>query len=103
MDTVSMALRPCSTEVTDLAKILSGYSSYYNMNQDSDAICYPTLITNWYMMLNQMPLQLPEKVSGMRDLLQKLKIWGIGFDAIAWPWEFLILDDKINQRKIKTE
>ena len=56
------------------------YESYYNLNQDGDAICYLTLANKLIHEVNPNALTVAEEVSGMPGLATKTDDGGIGFD-----------------------
>ena len=63
-----------------LGEDFNGYESYYNMNQDGDAICYLTLANKLIHELNPNAITVAEEVSGMPGLATKVADGGIGFD-----------------------
>lgn len=63
-----------------LGEDFSGYSSYYNMNQDGDAICYLTLANKLIHEVKPNAITIAEEVSGMPGLASKVEDGGIGFD-----------------------
>jgi len=63
-----------------LGEDFSGYDSYYNMNQDGDAICYLTLANKLIHEVNPNAITVAEEVSGMPGLATKIDDGGIGFD-----------------------
>lgn len=63
-----------------LGEDFSGYDSYYNMNQDGDAICYLTLANKLIHQVNPLAITVAEEVSGMPGLATKVEDGGIGFD-----------------------
>lgn len=63
-----------------LGEDFSGYDSYYNLNQDGDAICYLTLANKLIHEVNANAITIAEEVSGMPGLASKIKDGGIGFD-----------------------
>ena len=63
-----------------LGEDFSGYSSYYNMNQDGDAICYLTLANKLIHDVKPNAITIAEEVSGMPGLASKVEDGGIGFD-----------------------
>lgn len=56
------------------------YSSYYNLNQDGDAICYLTLANKLIHEVNPDAITIAEEVSGMPGLAVDVAEGGIGFD-----------------------
>ena len=63
-----------------LGEDFNGYESYYNMNQDGDAICYLTLANKLIHEVNPNAITVAEEVSGMPGLATKVEDGGIGFD-----------------------
>ncbi|MGC3979486.1 MAG: alpha amylase C-terminal domain-containing protein [Paludibacteraceae bacterium] len=63
-----------------LGEDFSEYDSYYNLNQDGDAICYLTLANKLIHEVNPNVITIAEEVSGMPGLASKIKDGGIGFD-----------------------
>lgn len=63
-----------------LGEDFNGYESYYNMNQDGDAICYLTLANKLIHEVNPNAITVAEEVSGMPGLATKVDDGGIGFD-----------------------
>ncbi|NLI72902.1 MAG: 1,4-alpha-glucan-branching enzyme, partial [Bacteroidales bacterium] len=63
-----------------LGEDFSGYDSYYNLNQDGDAICYLTLANKMIHQVNPNAITIAEEVSGMPGLASKVEDGGIGFD-----------------------
>lgn len=63
-----------------LGEDFSGYSFYYNMNQDGDAICYLTLANKLIHDVKPNAITIAEEVSGMPGLASKVEDGGIGFD-----------------------
>jgi 1,4-alpha-glucan branching enzyme len=63
-----------------LGEDFNGYESYYNMNQDGDAICYLTLANKLIHNVNPDAITIAEEVSGMPGLATKVEDGGIGFD-----------------------
>lgn len=63
-----------------LGEDFSGYSSYYNMNQDGDAICYLTLANKLIHEVKPNAITIAEEVSGMPGLASKVEDGGIGFN-----------------------
>lgn len=56
------------------------YDSYYNGNQDGDAICYLTLANKMIHEINSKAITIAEEVSGMPGLAATIKDGGYGFD-----------------------
>jgi 1,4-alpha-glucan branching enzyme len=63
-----------------LGEDFGDYSSYYNLNQDGDAICYLTLANKLIHEVNPNAITIAEEVSGMPGLAVKVEDGGIGFD-----------------------
>lgn len=63
-----------------LGEDFNGYGSYYNLNQDGDAICYLTLANKVIHEVNPNAITIAEEVSGMPGLAAKINNGGIGFD-----------------------
>lgn len=63
-----------------LGEDFSGYDSYYNMNQDGDAICYLTLANKLIHEVNPNAISIAEEVSGLPGLAARYEDGGIGFD-----------------------
>ncbi len=63
-----------------LGEDFGDYSSYYNLNQDGDAICYLTLANKLIHEVNPNAITIAEEVSGMPGLAVKTEDGGIGFD-----------------------
>ena len=63
-----------------LGEDFSGYDSYYNLNQDGDAICYLTLANKLIHQVNPNAITVAEEVSGMPGLASRIDDGGIGFD-----------------------
>ncbi|MFM2292982.1 MAG: hypothetical protein RIS29_2795 [Bacteroidota bacterium] len=63
-----------------LGEDFSGYDSYYNLNQDGDAICYLTLANKLIHEVKPHAITIAEEVSGMPGLAAKVDDGGIGFD-----------------------
>lgn len=57
-----------------------GYESYYNLNQDGDAICYLTLANRLIHQVNPNAITVAEEMSGMPGLASPIEDGGIGFD-----------------------
>lgn len=56
------------------------YQSYYNLDQDGDAIAYLTLANKLIHQINPDAISIAEEVSGMPGLAAKIEDGGIGFD-----------------------
>ncbi|MDR1654294.1 MAG: alpha amylase C-terminal domain-containing protein [Prevotellaceae bacterium] len=63
-----------------LGEDFSNYDSYYNLNQDGDAICYLTLANKLIHELDSNHITVAEDMSGMPGLARKIEDGGIGFD-----------------------
>ncbi len=63
-----------------LGEDFNGYDSYYNMNQDGDAICYLTLANKLIHEVNPNAITIAEEMSGMPGLANKIEDGGMGFD-----------------------
>lgn len=63
-----------------LGEDFNGYQSYYNLNQDGDAICYLTLANKLIHEVNKQAITIAEEMSGMPGLAYPLAGGGIGFD-----------------------
>jgi 1,4-alpha-glucan branching enzyme len=63
-----------------LGEDFSGYDSYYNLNQDGDAICYLTLANKLIHEVNPYAISVAEEVSGLPGLASTYEDGGIGFD-----------------------
>ena len=63
-----------------LGEDFSDYASYYNLNQDGDAICYLTLANKLIHDVNPNAITIAEEVSGIPGLAAKIDDGGIGFD-----------------------
>jgi len=63
-----------------LGEDFNGYESYYNLNQDGDAICYLTLANKLIHEVNPYAISVAEEVSGMPGLATKVENGGVGFD-----------------------
>ena len=88
-----------------LGEDFSGYESYYNMNQDGDAICYLTLANKLIHEVNPNAITIAEEMSGMPGLAAKVDAGGIGFDyrmAMGIPdfWIKLIKEVKDEDWKV---
>ena len=88
-----------------LGEDFTGYESYYNMNQDGDAICYLTLANKLIHQVNPYAITVAEEVSGMPGLATSVEDGGIGFDyrmAMGIPdfWIKLIKEVKDEDWKV---
>jgi len=63
-----------------LGEDFGDYSSYYNLNQDGDAICYLTLANKLIHEVNPNAISIAEEVSGMPGIAARIDDGGIGFD-----------------------
>lgn len=63
-----------------LGEDFSNYESYYNLNQDGDAICYLNLANKLIHELDSNHITIAEDMSGMPGLAKKIEDGGIGFD-----------------------
>ena len=63
-----------------LGEDFNGYGSYYNLNQDGDAICYLTLVNKLIHEVNPHAITIAEEVSGIPGLASKISDGGFGFD-----------------------
>jgi 1,4-alpha-glucan branching enzyme len=63
-----------------LGEDFNGYDSYYNLNQDGDAICYLTLANKLIHQVKPQAITIAEEMSGMPGLASKIDDGGIGFD-----------------------
>lgn len=63
-----------------LGEDFNGYESYYNLNQDGDAICYLTLANKLIHMVKPHAITVAEEVSGMPGLASTVEDGGLGFD-----------------------
>ena len=63
-----------------LGEDFNGYGSYYNLNQDGDAICYLTLANKLIHEVNKNAITIAEEMSGMPGLAYPIKGGGMGFD-----------------------
>ena len=63
-----------------LGEDFNGYDSYYNMNQDGDAICYLTLANKLIHQVKKSAVTIAEEMSGMPGLAAPIKDGGMGFD-----------------------
>jgi 1,4-alpha-glucan branching enzyme len=88
-----------------LGEDFNGYDSYYNLNQDGDAICYLTLANKLIHDVNPNAITVAEEVSGIPGLASKVDDGGIGFDyrlAMGIPdfWIKLIKEVKDEDWKV---
>ena len=63
-----------------LGEDFTGYESYYNLNQDGDAICYLTLANKLIHEVNPNAITIAEEMSGMPGLAARVEDGGMGFD-----------------------
>lgn len=63
-----------------LGEDFNGYDSYYNLNQDGDAICYLTLANKLIHEVKKHAITIAEEMSGMPGLACPFKDGGMGFD-----------------------
>ena len=63
-----------------LGEDFNGYGSYYNLNQDGDAICYLTLANKMIHQVNPNAITIAEEVSGIPGLAARVEDGGIGFN-----------------------
>ena len=63
-----------------LGEDFNGYDSYYNLNEDGDAICYLTLANRLIHQVNPHAITIAEEMSGMPGLAVPIKDGGMGFD-----------------------
>ena len=63
-----------------LGEDFGSYDSYYNMNQDGDAICYLTLANKMIHQVNRHAITIAEEMSGMPGLARPVDDGGMGFD-----------------------
>lgn len=63
-----------------LGEDFNGYGSYYNLNQDGDAICYLTLANQVIHEVKPHAITIAEEMSGMPGLACPFKDGGMGFD-----------------------
>lgn len=63
-----------------LGEDFNGYPSYFNGNEDGDAICYLTLANKLIHEIKPYAITIAEDISGMPGLAQPLQDGGIGFD-----------------------
>ena len=63
-----------------LEEDFTSYDSYYNMNQDGDAICYLTLANKMIHEMRPDAITIAEEMSGMPGIAVKVSDGGMGFD-----------------------
>ncbi|MDR0681441.1 MAG: alpha amylase C-terminal domain-containing protein [Dysgonamonadaceae bacterium] len=63
-----------------LGETFSSYNDYYNLNQNTDAICYLTLANRLIHEINKNAITIAEEVSGMPGLAAPTNTGGYGFD-----------------------
>ncbi len=63
-----------------LGEDFNGYGSYYNLNEDGDAICYLTLANQLIHEVKPHAITIAEEMSGMPGLACPFKDGGMGFD-----------------------
>ena len=63
-----------------LGEDFGSYDSYYNINQDGDAICYLTLANKMIHQVNRHAITIAEEMSGMPGLARPVDDGGMGFD-----------------------
>ncbi|MDL2290142.1 alpha amylase C-terminal domain-containing protein [Paludibacteraceae bacterium OttesenSCG-928-F17] len=63
-----------------LEEDFTSYDSYYNMNQDGDAICYLTLANKMIHEMRPDAITIAEEMSGMPGIAVKVADGGMGFD-----------------------
>jgi len=63
-----------------LGQDFRGYSDYYNMNQDGDALCYLTLANKLIHEINPNAITIAEEMSGLPELAASFENGGMGFD-----------------------
>lgn len=63
-----------------LGEDFNGYGSYFNGNEDGDAICYLTLANKLIHEFKPWAITIAEDISGMPGLAQPMEDGGIGFD-----------------------
>ncbi|MCQ2348147.1 MAG: alpha amylase C-terminal domain-containing protein [Paludibacteraceae bacterium] len=63
-----------------LGEDFNGYGSYFNGNEDGDAICYLTLANKLIHEVKPWAITIAEDISGMPGLAQPMEDGGIGFD-----------------------
>jgi 1,4-alpha-glucan branching enzyme len=87
-----------------MGDVFEGYSTYYNGNQDGDAMCYLTLANQLIHEVNPKAISIAEDVSGMPGIAVKVDDGGIGFDyrlgmGIPDFWIKLIKESKDEEWK----
>lgn len=88
-----------------LGEVFDNYDSYYNLNQDGDAICYLTLANKLIHQIKPNAITIAEEMSGMPGIAVKVEDGGIGFDyrlAMGIPdfWIKYIKEVKIEDWKV---
>ena len=63
-----------------LGEDFNGYASYYNLNQDGDAIMYLTLANKLIHQVKKNAITIAEEMSGMPGLACPIQDGGVGFD-----------------------
>ncbi len=63
-----------------LGEDFNGYTSYFNGNEDGDAICYLTLANKLIHEVKKDAITIAEDMSGMPGLARKVEDGGMGFD-----------------------
>lgn len=63
-----------------LGEDFCGYDSYYNLNEDGDAVCYLTLANLLIHEVKKHAITIAEEMSGMPGLAAPVKHGGMGFD-----------------------
>ncbi len=63
-----------------LGEDFNGYGSYFNGNEDGDAICYLTLANKLIHECKPWAITIAEDISGMPGLAQPMEDGGVGFD-----------------------
>ena len=63
-----------------LGEDFNGYDSYFNGNEDGDAICYLTLANKLIHEVKKKAISIAEDMSGMPGLACPFKAGGVGFD-----------------------
>ena len=63
-----------------LGEDFSGYDSYYNLNEDGDALCYLTLANKLIHEVKPYAITIAEEMSGMPGLACPIADGGVGFD-----------------------
>lgn len=63
-----------------LNETFTGYDSYYNGQQDEDAIVYLTLANKLIHQVNPNAITIAEEMSGMPGIASKIENGGVGFD-----------------------